>query len=174
MKRKELISKAVELGFQGNAHSTKNAVLEQFIADNTPKEETTEEQVKPGRPVNPNSARQKRLRELAEKREAGLLKRGRPVVEDSERQKRLKELEEKRESGELIFTGKRGRPANPNSARQKRLAEIEAKKAAGIEIKRGRPSLKQQAENEKEIEKVKLAEGTMGFEFPEDFLADMN
>jgi len=44
-----------------------------------------------GRPVNMNSARQKRLAELASKREAGELKRGRPVVEGSERQKRLAE-----------------------------------------------------------------------------------
>jgi hypothetical protein len=34
--------------------------------------------VKQGRPVNPNSERQKRLNELNMKRELGLLKRGRP------------------------------------------------------------------------------------------------
>ena len=33
----------------------------------------------PGRPVNPNSARQQRLAELAVKRELGLVKRGRPA-----------------------------------------------------------------------------------------------
>lgn len=60
-----------------------------------------------GRPVDPNSARQKRIAEMNEKREAGLLKRGRPVKEGSARQKRLAELEAKRAAGVEI---KRGRP----------------------------------------------------------------
>ena len=59
-----------------------------------------------GRPVNENSVRQLRLKELELKRELGLLKRGRPVEENSVRQKRIKELNEKRELG-LV---KRGRP----------------------------------------------------------------
>jgi hypothetical protein len=59
-----------------------------------------------GRPVNENSVRQLRIKELESKRELGLLKRGRPVNENSERQKRIKELESKRELG-LV---KRGRP----------------------------------------------------------------
>jgi hypothetical protein len=59
-----------------------------------------------GRPVNENSVRQQRIKELEFKKENGLLKRGRPVNENSERQKRLKELESKRELG-LV---KRGRP----------------------------------------------------------------
>ena len=45
----------------------------------------TTETVALGRPVNPNSARQKRLAELAEKRANGECKRGRPIVEGSER-----------------------------------------------------------------------------------------
>jgi len=92
-----------------------------------------------GRPVNPNSTRQLRLKELEEKRKNGELKRGRPVVEDSARQKRLKELEAKRKNGEL----KKGRPSNPNSARQKRLAELEAKKKEnGGVMPLGRPKSK--------------------------------
>jgi hypothetical protein len=59
-----------------------------------------------GRPVNENSVRQQRLKELEFKKENGLLKKGRPVNENSVRQKRLKELESKRELG-LV---KRGRP----------------------------------------------------------------
>jgi len=59
-----------------------------------------------GRPVNENSVRQLRLKELELKRSNGELKLGRPVNENSERQKRLKELESKRELGLL----KRGRP----------------------------------------------------------------
>ena len=66
---------------------------------------------KRGRPVgsgiNPESARQKRLAALNEKRVNGELKRGRPVNPESARQKRLAELEAKRATGEL----KRGRPA---------------------------------------------------------------
>jgi hypothetical protein len=63
--------------------------------------------LRPGRPVNPNSERQKRLAEMAKKRENGELKRGRPVVADSERQKRLAERMAKQAAGVEI---KRGRP----------------------------------------------------------------
>jgi len=56
-----------------------------------------EKVVKKGRPVNVNSVRQIRLKELEMKKELGLLKRGRPVNENSERQKRLNELSMKRE-----------------------------------------------------------------------------
>lgn len=100
------------------------------------------EGVKTGRPVNPNSARQIRLKELEAKRKNGELKRGRPVVEGSARQLRLKELEAKRKNGELQL----GRPVDPTSARQKRLAELEAKRKNG-ELKRGRPSKAQPVED---------------------------
>lgn len=93
--------------------------------------------VKTGRKVDPNSARQKRLAELAAKKEAGLLKKGRPVVEGSERQIRLAKQAENKANG----VGQ-GRPVNPNSARQKRLAELKAKaEANGGAVKRGRPAL---------------------------------
>ena len=59
-----------------------------------------------GRPVNENSVRQLRLKELELKRSNGELKRGRPVESNSVRQLRIKELEMKRELG-LV---KRGRP----------------------------------------------------------------
>ena len=62
--------------------------------------------LKRGRPVNENSERQLRIKELESKRVNGELKKGRPVNENSERQKRIKELESKRELG-LV---KRGRP----------------------------------------------------------------
>ena len=90
-----------------------------------------------GRPVDVNSVRQKRLKELEEKRIKGELKRGRPGEEDSARQKRIKELEDKRVKGEL----KLGRPVNEDSARQKRLAELAARaEANGGVVKRGRPA----------------------------------
>jgi hypothetical protein len=47
-------------------------------------------EVKLGRKINPNSARQIRLAELEAKRSNGELKRGRPVDTTSERQFRLK------------------------------------------------------------------------------------
>jgi hypothetical protein len=73
-----------------------------------------------GRPVNPNSARQQRIKELNEKREQGLCKRGRPVNGESKRQSTLKLREEKVNSGIEL---KRGRPVNPNSERQIRLSK---------------------------------------------------
>ena len=83
-----------------------------------------------GRPVNPNSARQKRLATAPGR------KTGRPVNPNSVRQQRLAELEAKRiaNGGTL----KRGRPVNATSERQLRLAELAAKRAAGT-LKRGRP-----------------------------------
>ena len=84
-----------------------------------------------GRPVNPNSARQKRLATAPGK------KTGRPVNPSSVRQQRLAELEAKRiANGGTI---KRGRPVNATSERQLRLAELAAKRAAGT-LKRGRPA----------------------------------
>ena len=97
------------------------------------------ESIKTGRPVNPNSVRQLRLKELELKRQNGELKKGRPIVEGSNRQMRLKELEMKRHTGEL----KKGRPSNPNSARQMRLKELEMKKKLnGGKMPLGRPKSK--------------------------------
>jgi hypothetical protein len=87
-----------------------------------------------GRPVNENSARQLRLKELELKRLNGELKKGRPINESSERQARLKVQALNKANG----IGQ-GRPVNPNSARQQRLAELESKKVDGV-IKRGRPA----------------------------------
>jgi len=70
-----------------------------------------------GRPVDPSSARQKRLASAPGK------KTGRPVNPNSARQQRLAELEAKRSNGTL----RRGRPVNPNSARQIALREAAAK-----------------------------------------------
>ena len=84
-----------------------------------------------GRPVNPNSARQKRLATAPGK------KTGRPVNPSSVRQQRLAELEAKRiANGGTI---KRGRPVNATSERQLRLADLAARRAAGT-LKRGRPA----------------------------------
>jgi len=100
--------------------------------------------IKTGRPVNPTSARQIRLAELAAKKANGELKRGRPVVADSERQVRLKKQAENKANG----IGQ-GRPINLNSARQIRLAELKAKaEANGGVVKRGRPAQSKSDNNE--------------------------
>ena len=88
--------------------------------------------IKRGRPVNPNSARQAKLKLQAELKAQGVeIKRGRPVDMNSERQARLAL------KGKVAL----GRKVDPNSARQKRLAERQAKIAAGVVIKRGRPKM---------------------------------
>ena len=85
-----------------------------------------------GRPVDPNSKRQKRLATAPGR------KTGRPVNPNSKRQQRLAELELK-----AALNGgkaKRGRPVDSNSKRQVALrakmeAEIEARVAARLEGK---------------------------------------
>jgi hypothetical protein len=75
-----------------------------------------------GRPVDPNSARQKRLATAPGKRT------GRPINPNSARQQRLAE-----QKARYIANGgvvKRGRPVNPNSARQIALREAVAKAVA--------------------------------------------
>ena len=76
--------------------------------------------IKLGRPVNKNSERQKRLKDLEKRRKDGTLKLGRPVNMNSDRQKRLKELEERRNNGEVI---KRGRPKGSGVKVSKEKAE---------------------------------------------------
>ena len=67
----------------------------------------------PGRPINPNSPRQQRLKEQELKMMSGYVpQRGRPVNPDSTRQHRLS----------TINSGVLGRPCNPDSDRQKRLS----------------------------------------------------
>ena len=82
-----------------------------------------------GRPVDPNSARQKRLATAPGKRT------GRPINPNSARQQRLCE-----QAARAIANGgvvKRGRPVNPNSARQIALREAIAKAVAQHGTDRG-------------------------------------
>lgn len=115
-------------------------VVAPVVAEPTPAAPTaaTEEKPQLGRPVNPNSERQKRLAEEAEKRAQGLIKRGRPVVEGSAHQQKLAAQQERKEANGGV--ARRGRPIDPNSPRQQREAAKAAKIAAGEEIKRGRPA----------------------------------
>lgn len=108
----------------------------------------TVETKKLGRPVNPNSERQKRLAEKQALIENGVqIKRGRPVVEGSKNQEKMARRAELAQAG--LLTGKRGRPSNPESKRQKRLVELEMKRANGT-LKLGRPKKVVEAETEVE------------------------
>ena len=114
------------------------AVVEQAQA--TAPVQQVEEKPQLGRPVNPNSERQQRLKKEAELRAAGLLKRGRPVVEGSKHQQKLAEQAKRREENGGV--ARRGRPTDPNSPRQQRLKEATERKAAGLVNGPGRPSTK--------------------------------
>ena len=72
-----------------------------------------------GRPVDPNSARQKRLAS------APGVRTGRPINPNSARQKRLAEQAARATANGGVV--KRGRPVNPNSARQIALREAALK-----------------------------------------------
>jgi len=118
----------------------KNKSIMQEVIENLPTMMVKETEVKQlGRPVNPDSERQKRLIELETKRANGELRRGRPVNGTSERQKRLAEMAARAEANGGSV--KRGRPVSSNSARQQRLNERITKLESGIEIKRGRPAM---------------------------------
>lgn len=175
---KALKELATTLGIE-KPHQIKKDVLITMISDKLAEAKienqttTTVSQEKPGRPVNPNSARQKRIAELEARRAAGELKLGRPAQTDSERQKKLAERQAKIDAynaqqaeianGAVIApenllpnpNEKLGRPINPNSPRQIALREYEAKKAAGL-LRKGRPSFAEQGKLTKEQE-AKLA-----------------
>ena len=82
-----------------------------------------------GRPVDPNSARQKRLATAPGKRT------GRPINPNSARQQRLAEQAARAAANGGVV--KRGRPVNPNSARQIALREAIAKAVAQHGTDRG-------------------------------------
>ena len=108
--------------------------------------ETVVETKKLGRPVNPNSERQKRLAEKEQLKASGVqIKRGRPVVDGSKNQEKLARRAELAQSG--LLTGKRGRPVNPNSPRQMRLKQLEEKRDNGT-LKLGRPKQEKPVEVE--------------------------
>lgn len=88
-----------------------------------------EAEVKPtlGRPINPDSVRQKVLAEKKALRDAGLLKRGRKIVEGSKHQAKLAKRAEKIAAGIPL---KAGRPKMTEEQLAKAKAEREALKAA--------------------------------------------
>lgn len=99
--------------------------------ENTVNNTVTETTVQLGRPVNPFSARQARLRDLEFRRSIGECKRGRPTVEGSKRQAVLAERAAKVEAGIEL---KKGRPVNMESKRQQEIARKAAAKAAAENV----------------------------------------
>tara|TARA_R110000796_G_scaffold29436_1_gene79544 strand:- start:46 stop:657 length:612 start_codon:yes stop_codon:yes gene_type:complete len=95
--------------------------------------ETTSETAAPGRPVDPTSARQVKLAEMAKRADenGGEITLGRPVDPTSARQVMLA----KRAEGDGLL----GRPVNPESKRQQEIAAKQAKIDGGYIPKRGRP-----------------------------------
>lgn len=114
---KEMVAKAKELGIE-TKNIKKVDLIEALNAAISPKVERR------GRPVNPDSPRQKRLSQK------GLIGRGRPTDPNSAWNIKQAALAAKREACEL----KLGRPVNPESTRQARLAKVGT-------VKRGRPVL---------------------------------
>ncbi len=106
-----------------------------------------------GRPVNENSARQIRLKEIAEKRAAGLIKRGRPTNENSKNAAKQKARQEKLAAGIVL---KRGRPVNEKSARQQRLQDLAERRSNGT-LKLGRPKQQVVVEVPSKTKKVEVA-----------------
>jgi hypothetical protein len=106
-----------------------------------------------GRPVNENSVRQIKLKEIAEKRAAGLIKRGRPTNENSKNAAKTKARQEKLAAGIVL---KRGRPVNETSARQQRLNDLAERKANGT-LKLGRPKQQVIVEVKSKTKKVEVA-----------------
>ena len=105
-----------------------------------------------GRPVNETSARQIRLKEIAEKRAQGLIKRGRPVNENSKNAAKTKVRQEKLAAGIVL---KRGRPVNETSARQKRLNDLAKRRSNGT-LKLGRPKAQVTIDVPTKTKKVKV------------------
>jgi hypothetical protein len=106
-----------------------------------------------GRPVNTTSARQIRLKEIAEKRAAGLIKRGRPANENSKNSAKQKVRQEKLAAGIVL---KRGRPVNETSARQQRLNDLSERRSNGT-LKLGRPKQQVTVEVKSKTKKVEVA-----------------
>ena len=84
----------------------------------------------PGRPADPNSERQIKLKEMDEKRKKGELKRGRPADPNSPNYK--KRLEAEARKADPNYVAKRGRPVDPNSDRHKKVAQANEKKLERI------------------------------------------
>lgn len=154
-----LKGKATQLGIK-DAHKIKKETLREMVAAAELKATEMpngELKMPPGRPVNPLSARQQRLADLAQRRAQPDFKLGRPAQTDSERQQKLAARQVKIDAynaqqaeiakGTIIApeallpnpNEKLGRPIDLNSPRQIALREYEAKKKAGL-IKKGRPS----------------------------------
>jgi hypothetical protein len=82
-------------------------------------------ELKKGRPIVEDSARQKRIAELAAKKENGDLKKGRPINTESKRQQRIAELNAKAEvNGGVIPKGRPKQIKSEPSIGEDELVEI--------------------------------------------------
>jgi hypothetical protein len=142
-KNKQFKTKSVMKTSEMNYNELRAAVVELSLVVENSKKETLiaaleahyvangeGEKAAPGRPVDPNSARQKRLAEMEARKVNGEIRLGRPVNPDSARQQVLAA----RAEGTSL-----GRPVDPNSKRQLELAAYQAKIAAGYVPVKGRP-----------------------------------
>ncbi len=117
--------KSLGLDTKGKAFELDARIDEYYIA-NPPAEVVSEVKTeRRGRPIDPNSPRQKRLA----MQKLGQGHRGRPADPNSAWNIKQAALKAKREEGTL----KLGRAINPDSARQQRLAKVGT-------VKRGRPA----------------------------------
>jgi len=133
LKFNALKAEAAKLGINTQGMK-KEAIIDACIEATTP---VVVEHEGKGRPVNPNSKRQQRLREMEAKKASGYVgKKGRPIVEGSKNHLKKLEIAARIEQGIEI---KRGRPTNLESARQKRLAKSAELRAAGGSQYLGRP-----------------------------------
>lgn len=136
MSYNEMKSKCEQLGLIGTLPDMKKATLIAALeAYQEPGENVVEEKLL-GRPININSARQIRLREMEARKAAGA-KQGRPVNPNSARQQHLAS---KGTNVDENGVAHKGRPVNANSKRQLELAARQEKIAAGYVPKKGRPA----------------------------------
>ena len=87
---------------------SKKKVKNEEVVETVTNETVTAEVKAKGRPANPESKRQQRMKEMAERKANGTFKKGRPINGTSARQKRLAEL-----AAKALANGgtvKRGRP----------------------------------------------------------------
>jgi len=155
MSYNEMKAKAEQLGLIGTLPNMKKETLTAALEAYQEPGEVIDEKFL-GRPINPNSARQQKLRERELKALNGGVKRGRPVNPESARQQ---SLSSKGTNVDENGVPRRGRPVSEVSKRQQQLKEREMKIAAGYVPTKGRPAnpnkaTAKQAETEKRFQIV--------------------
>lgn len=111
---------------------TKKAPAVKEVAEGAEANVTVTEPKKLGRPADPNSARQARLKEMEARKAAmgGYIPLGRPAVPDSNRQKKLAEIAAKK--ADPNYVPAKGRPKMTEAEKEAARADREAKRQAWI------------------------------------------